>query len=378
MHKALRIENGRGIIYSNMKKFWQTIKYKRFNKKHAERQHRRRLRSKERKKLKRRLEHEKNWSLKTVYAQVHEDRHTHELVMNVPENFSIIENAEQMLLFFEDFKKYVIKRKRIFFDMSKVNRLTGDAIIYMLSMFDRNEKLYGKFHIRGNVPENGFCRNLLFDSGFFNYVYIKTTIPKSSEDIVQIEKDSIVKGKLAKQIIDFTKNKLNIERAKVTKSLYDILIECMVNTNNHAFGKKEMHPFWYLMAVYDKENKEVFYTFLDAGQGIPKTIRKKYLEKVFEFIKTASLSTIDLVTDKDLIISALEGVLKRSRIVKKGHRGKGLPRIYEHFKNKQIEDLVIISKKGYVDLNGKSTLLSKDFAGTMLSWKIRMKEKEAL
>lgn len=51
------------------------------------------------------------------------------------------------------------------------------------------------------------------------------------------------------------------------------------------------------------------------------------------------------------------------------YRGKGLPKIYEYSKNRNIENLVVISRNGYVDVaNGIVKDLNEKFYGTLLSW----------
>jgi hypothetical protein len=60
--------------------------------------------------------------------------------IEVPTNFSIKNNVENMLEFFDQVYYYVDKGKKIFFEMSNIKELTADAIIYMLSVFDYYKK----------------------------------------------------------------------------------------------------------------------------------------------------------------------------------------------------------------------------------------------
>ena len=54
--------------------------------------------------------------------------------IEVPSNFSIKNNVENMLEFFDQVYYYVNKGKRIFFEMSNIKELTADAI-YICFLF---------------------------------------------------------------------------------------------------------------------------------------------------------------------------------------------------------------------------------------------------
>ncbi|MGR3219044.1 MAG: hypothetical protein ACUZ8H_04405 [Candidatus Anammoxibacter sp.] len=119
---------------------------------------------------------------------------------------------------------------------------------------------------------------------------------------------------------------------------------------------------WYLMLIYDKQNRIVKFVFLDNGVGIPNTIKKRFYEQIPIFTK--------MFHDNALIHSALKGEGRTS--TKQSHRGKGLPKIYRcATEKKEIKKLVIVSNYGYLDLSNQDYYdLKSKFNGTLYSWEM--------
>lgn len=361
-----------------MKKIFQTVKFKKFNKKRARRSNRRRLLFKKRLKEKNRQEQERNRAGNlNIYNKTYRSKRTHEIVIPLPENFSIVDNAEEVLSVFSSFRRHAEKRSHIFFEMSGIKKISGDAIIYMLSMFDQQKKRFGHLNIRGNFPEDTRCSNLLKRSGFFRYLNTPAVNIEHSENVLEVERGQNVQPELAQKVINFARKHLKITDSDQIKRTYQTLIECMANTLNHAFGEKDINPFWYLMAIYIESDETIAFTFVDAGYGIPRTIRmwkESLKEKMASFLKKIH-KNLKIISDTELIVSALEGKLKNRMGLT--FRGRGLPEIYKYFSDKFITDLVIISRRGYVNSGGKNMMLKGDFSGTMISWKIQKNYMEA-
>lgn len=283
--------------------------------------------------------------------------------ITIPEVFSIIENTDETLSFFSKVNSLAAKRRKIKFDFSEARKISPDAILYILSIFDYLKNQYGELWVEGNVPKNPECRELLIESGFLTKVYSSSRFPKTNSNILAIESDSLVKPEIAKKVIDFAEGHIQNPQKTNSKSIYNALIECMSNTNNHAYNdipdeKRNIARRWHLMAVYHGASNSVSFTFLDNGSSIPKTIRKKFRERLIGLIKPQ---------DSALILSALHGDFRTQTEL--GWRGKGLPSIYDDWRNQTISNLKIVSRKGYVDCQGKRILdMPKSFKGTLLNW----------
>ena len=276
----------------------------------------------------------------------------------VPNNFSVINNPNQMLEFFEDINYHAKKRRNIFLEMSEIQDMTSDAILYMLSMFDYHKSVHRFSSISGSYPKNISCRNLLVESGFLDYVEPKYRINRISPDILSVKSNSNVQGDIASKVISFALNKLNQNKDSKSRGIYATLIECMANTIHHAYGENNPYTKWWLMALYS-DNK-VNFTFYDSGMGIPKTLKKNFTEKFFS-------SMFNQKNDYELIISALNGEF-RTRTRDKW-RGRGLPKINSFYKQGYINKLTLVSNYGYVNY-GEDSFYNMDekFRGTLFSW----------
>ena len=128
-----------------------------------------------------------------------------------------------------------------------------------------------------------------------------------------------------------------------------------------------MQENWYIYV--EKAGEYVRSVFLDTGVGIPKTIRLNFVEQVTNLLLKDK-------SDAKYISSALKGTFRTE--TREGHRGKGLPGIYEDALSGRICDLSIVSGRGKCTVleNGEieETVLHTNFEGTLISWKFNLKE----
>ncbi len=278
-----------------------------------------------------------------------------------PENFSIVENAEEMLSFFAELSFCARNSEHAVLDLSKMQNLTPDGILYMLSILDHFRRMPGYRGVSGNYPNDKRCLRLLKESGFFNYVDVpgKKLVP-ADPDVLPVRTDNLVRPVTAKDVIDFSRKTLQKGSNYSSKGMYVTLIECMANTRQHAYDKFSVHSKWWLIAVHEESEKKVKFSFLDNGKSIPNTIRKNIRERLFPMLARNA-------SDADLVWSAMQGEF-RTR-TKKGYRGKGLPKIQEHSQSGAIRNLVVISREAFVRVSQQERInLKGSFSGTLFSW----------
>lgn len=284
-----------------------------------------------------------------------------------PSNFSLINNTEETLEFFNAVDCSVKQHKNIFFDLSQIKELTTDAIIYILSYLDFARHSHYNYSVLGNSPVDEKCNWVFKESGFYDYVYSKNPVKiKNDPNVYSIQSNNLVMANKAAEVKNFAKKRLNNSNQRDARSIYKNLIECMANTRNHAYLTNSLYTKWWLMASYNDEQKKVHFTFVDNGQGIPTTVKKRGMEIVRE--KFGNTPIIKL-RDSELINSALKGEFRSKTGYR--YRGKGLPRIHEEATTTEgkIKNLIIISKKGYINCTtGVIKELNKKFYGTLLSW----------
>ena len=300
--------------------------------------------------------------------EAHKPFVTKEFKRVVPEVFSIVENAEETLAFFNDVILEIKEKhykEKFSFDLKNVKRITIDAVMYLLAIMENihSSKLNQTFS--GNHPDDLNVRNVLIESGFYKYVNsnIPMELGKTSHKI-QICEGSTVDARLVKSICDFVNQSCGTVK-QFTHKLYEILIEIMTNTVQHAYSADEIWEKhnWYVFTE-DKEDC-IQFTFLDIGEGIPKTIYKNFIEKIIPSL---------FVNDADYIVSALNGKFRSQTGLES--RGNGLPTVKEYGERPEVVEMHVISGKGICifDTNGKSIIkkgTQKELDGTLFYWKIK-------
>ncbi len=237
-----------------------------------------------------------------------------------------------------------------------------DAIMYFLALLKKIKSSSTLYGFRGSYPANRKCRELLQASGFFRYVDAGRTQRDLNYEstVVQIQNGEHVETEIAKQVCDFTIDKLRLKRTD-TKQLYDMVIELMSNTRQHAYRhKKSSYNEWYIFVQFLPEERTVRFIFLDTGEGIPATVKRKGFEVAREFVGLGP-------RDTQFIRSALEGQF-RSR-TGDTYRGKGLPRVNRYCVERYINDLTIISNRGYFGRNQNGDM-ARVLDGTLFYWEI--------
>lgn len=291
---------------------------------------------------------------KKKYNNVGQNKFVEKFNVSAPYVFSIIENCLETIEFFRELEEKARINRNLYIDIKKTTKITPEAILYLLSLLEYITKdKTRKITVRGNAPKNLECKKIFLCSGFYDYVDSVYSTPPDI-DILSIKSDNKVDGKIAKQVIDFACSKLSLKEGKTTRAFYTTILECMGNTTQHAYDKVK-HAKWWLVAYHDKKTKTVCFAILDNGKGIPETVRKKFTEKF--------LSTPDV----KLIKSTLSGDFRTATRLK--YRGKGLPKINEFMKKGLIQNLTIVSNKGFYQVdNDIEEVLVKKFKGTLIYW----------
>jgi len=263
--------------------------------------------------------------------------------------------------------------RSIYIDISQITVLTIDALMYLLAMINNLKRNFqNNYSFSGNVPHDPDIKALLVKSGFFQYVkYTGKGELERDTDKVQIVSGENVATAMAKKISDFVCAKAGIQKRECA-FLYNMMIELMSNAHNHAYNQQNaiIDPRWYCFADYNAETNVAEFTFMDTGEGIPTTVKKKFTERL-DFLK--------LKGDNTYVVSALKGEFRTE--TQKPHRGKGLPKIREFCEKNKIQNMRIITNQADVTVHDK-VLEAKDLSvslmGTLFYWQIDLsKIKEA-
>ena len=326
----------------------------------------RRIKSKEKRRIKQRTR-----SIHSAKKQIRSNNSKKKekiFKVEAPRNFSIKDNSEEVVDFFVEVLEFTTKRKErisLFFDLSKVERVTADAIIYLLAVIKDLQHIgYTKHNFYGNLPVNQAAHEFFESSGFLNYVQSQHQQVEQGNNQFQIVYNNKYDQETIKRVCEFVWKEANYDRVS-TRFLYVLLTEMMLNTQQHAYEEQsDKRDSWYLYVRKDHDRMK--FTFLDTGLGIPSTAKKKWSEKIFRRL------------DTEIIVSALDGGFRTQ--TGRDYRGKGLPKIKECVMQHSLEKLYIISNKAccqlqYLNSYSISSIeLSKSLMGTIYYWEIKMKE----
>ena len=287
------------------------------------------------------------------------------VTQEAPKDFSFVDNTDAMIRYLNDCEKVLHKSKKIIIDISKIETLSTDAIALLVACVnDRNfSGRYGQ--ISGNAPIKKELANLFVESGFYKYVEtdnrtLKYT-EKADENLLHKESHIKVQSDLAKKACMLgTMHVFNTSSPFPT--LYEMLIESMSNTNNHANKGERGKTKWWLY-VYNAPNNKTCYSFVDLGVGIFDSIPVAIYKQVAKML--------NITHNADLVKDLLDGKIKSREKVDQNIRGKGIPQIARNSESDKIGRAYIISNDVKVNLKTKSSERLKDnFKGTFLYWEL--------
>ncbi len=287
-----------------------------------------------------------------------------------PDNFSFINNTNEVLKYFNDAKKIFYKKENVNFDISDVSQMTPDTVALLVASI-KSPKFTSTGNSKGNEPKKDDLKKIFSESGFYEHITKAVSFKKAQPgNLLHKEFAQKVVEKIAKHacIIGmenvFKKSKPDGQSYDTYSSLYEILIECMANTHNHANLSKQGECRWWLYVYNNPVTNSTSYTFIDLGVGIFKSAHtRNYVTKLLKV--TGLYPNINLVDD--LLAGKIHSRIEKDREL----RGKGIPQIVGHSKDAWFKSFYIITNNVKIDLtNGLNESLDYDFEGTFLHWEL--------
>lgn len=330
-----------------MKKFYTSLKYKRANKARSNKAIRALSHRRKRKYVPSRI---------NTYPPV---KKTAIENVKAPENYSVVYNTIETLQYYNSIHVILSQGRRVRFDLSDVKRMTTDAIAVQIAKI-KDDRYNQKVPIYGNAPTDKKLSNLFLHSGFYEHVRVAGAKPSADNKLIHEITANRVEPDIAKEACLLGLNH-TFKTSNIFEPLYDIIIEVMQNTNNHAGKTRGMYDWW--LHVYNHPNSsKTSYTFLDLGSGIFNSLPVK------TFWREAK-ERLHLASNLDLVNRLFAGEIK-SR-TSRPERGKGIPQIYECAQDSVFTKFVLISNDIYADMKeNTSHILSTKFDGTLFYWEI--------
>jgi len=323
-----------------VKKLYLSTKFKRFNKHRSERAMKRKRHG---------------WRRRAHLRIV--AKHEYKTLV-APSDFSMVLNPEETLDFFSDIIRLTKLRQPIDLDLSAVSKITPETILYVILLL-QDAKSHNVY-VKGNAPKTAEPRAIFINSGFYDYVHshINRTTIKGDKNVLAIHTGNNADVVKVEEIIDFVRQKMPSIPKRNVSAIYDILVEAITNTRDHA-DTTPATKHWWMMGLYEYyENKTMIrFAVVDDGIGIVHTVQKKWTERILQFWN-----------DADMLERVLNGDFSRSR-TKMPNRGMGLVEMKKRQQNGLVEGLVFIANKGYYRVDDDRKIeLPQEFIGSIVTW----------
>ncbi|SFF27327.1 hypothetical protein [Flavobacterium xueshanense] len=347
-----------------MKKFYTTSKFKKRNQKKSLDAIKKYKKRKEKKYTYVESKSKKDRKKGKYYNTV--ERKPKIIPLSAPADFSLINNTEKTISYFNLAQNTIKSNNGILFDISKITTLTTDAIAVQIAKI-KDERFHLNQRILGNEPDDEDLKKLFTQSGFYEYVNTTNKHPKNDKKLLIHEiTNNRVEPDIAKEAC-LIGLKYTFKNEEIFEPLYDILIEIMQNTNNHAGNTRGKYDWW--LHVYNHlDSSKTSYTFLDLGVGIFESLPVKSF-------KRDVLELIGLTSNLDLVPKLFAGEIK-SRTARP-ERGKGIPQVFECSQDPVFDKFILISNDIYADLKTKENKIIKTpFNGTLFYWEINNNQNE--
>lgn len=277
-----------------------------------------------------------------------------------PSNFSLIHNTEETLEYFKKAHKELKNKNRILFDISGVTTLTTDAIAVQIAKI-KDQRFHFNSGILGNAPKDENLKKLFLQSGFYEYVNTRGTKPVNNKKLLihEITNNRVEPDKAKEAYLLGLKH--TFQNEDIFEPLYNVLIEIMQNTNNHAGATRGKYDWW--LHVYNHpDSAKTSYTFLDLGVGIFESLPVQSFKRNF-------LEMLGLKSNLDLVPKLFAGEIKSRTALPE--RGKGIPQVYECSQHHYFEKFILISNDIYADLKtNENRIIKNQFNGTLFYWEL--------
>lgn len=274
-----------------------------------------------------------------------------------PQNLSI-NNIAGIVSFLQKTDKYCRKNKltSLKVNLDYVDEIDAFGIALIISML--NKLSFRHIRYWGTYPQNNRAKQVIIDSGFLDLVM--TNLQKASErrsgnQIFMIGKDSVDSRRIGEAV---KKAMVNLQgEESVYPPVYDNMLEISANSVEHA-NDNRIEKNW--LVSISVEDEKLHFILADTGLGILANLRKKKYQQLRDWLVKSDAEVLNGVFHKQY--QSITGEINRH---------KGLPFIYESFKDGFISDLKVLTNKVILDFETReSEALHKGFNGVLYSWTV--------
>lgn len=284
----------------------------------------------------------------------------------------MLTNPEESGRFFAQLVRNYRARRKTFVKLARVEHIGHDAIVVLLSILIRYKT--DDIGFSGDYPANASASAFLRASGFFEALYEKFknqdryTVP--GQHALSTHADRYVDSALTASVIETAAEAVWGRRSR-SQGTQRVLLELMLNTNNHASPRQQGEKHWWLFVNQLPDENRAAFAFIDHGVGIPHSLTHKKRGGRFALFREQFVAWLVGKSNLDIMRQVLSGDFHR-QVAGQEFRGKGLPGIVQACQRGWLSNLVIISNDVYVDVGrNEFRSLRPPFEGTLVCWELR-------
>ena len=254
--------------------------------------------------------------------------------------------------------------KRIWMGMRGVTNIDIFTICLLLAQINK----LGSHGVNcyGNYPDDPIKRKFVMESGFLKV--IKSNVKISNDvryenQMYMVGKDEVESDRINNSVKKCMKQLLGHE--EYYPPVYENMIEICANSVEHA-NSIDVDKNW-LVSISQESPGVMRFILTDTGEGILKTLIRKKREMFSDIVNAR----------KDYHV--LKRVFEREYQSRTGeiNRHKGLPEVYESYRDGFISNLKILTNGVMYDFDtDKNIKLTNEFMGVMITWTVSKENYE--
>lgn len=309
------------------------------------------------------------------------------VLIRCPRVMSLELNFDGVTCLLEELRRQSTRKRaeRIYINFKEIDYISAGAALVVAAELDRwNHIVYHqrrKLKVVDVEKWNKDVRHRLKDMGFFDLLHVRAREmdegDPSGTKYVHFRSERRVEGKAIEDLRTLDLEPFFVDNVPNRRRLYAAVTEAMTNVVHHAYQNKAgtILPNWWLAASHNAQEGTVRILLYDQGEGIPRTLPRKFGEGLLRQILQGRIR----LTDAGMIRAAHELTRTASG---QSHRGHGLQRDVR----KYAESVACRSVYRVTSLRGQYTWerqpgqraqesehnYTRSLPGTLIEWRLTL------
>ena len=301
---------------------------------------------------------------------------------------SLAENFEGVTRLVDEIRSQSNRKRneRVYINFREIEEISAGAALVLAAELDRWNHVrhhMGKKLRAVDVDEwNQDVRDRLEEMGFFDLLQVpvrrRDEDDRSNTKYIRFRSGTHVEGKAIEDLRTLDLVPFFGDSVPKRRKLYAAVAEAMTNVVHHAYQNqtrsRTIRPNWWLSASHNVEAGEIRILLYDQGTGIPRTLPKRFGERVQQILPEGLWST-----DAEMIRAAHD--LTRTASGER-HRGHGLQRDVRGY----VESVECVSAYRVTSLRGQYSWqrgpdgrshesthnYGRPLLGTLIEWRLTL------